>query len=143
MKRVSAWDMRLAEYLAYWRQGFEQGTLSELAFWGSRDCCTFAAGGVYAVTGEDPMAEFRGEYATREESAKALRETGEGTLLKTLDAKFPGREIAFGRRGDLAFYSGNVGVIAGAEAIFVGQEDDGEGLTGVPRADWSHVWSVG
>lgn len=135
MRRLSDWDHRLAEYLAWWRK-------APFA-WGERDCCTFSAGAVRAVTGEDPMAEFRGAYSTRAGSARALREIGEGTLYRTLNAKFPVRPKAFAQRGDLAFHGGNVGVVYGAEALFIGAANDRPGLVAVPIADCTRIWSVG
>lgn len=137
MERRSDWDRRLQEWLAAM-----EGVRFE---WGAADCCTFAAGAVEAMTGIDPMAEFRGRYATEAGAARALRRYGAGTLEATLDAKFPERPIGFARRGDLATNEGGaVGVVLGGEAAFVGCEEGMlDGLVRLPRAAWRKCWGVG
>ena len=91
------------------------------------------------MTGVDPMAEFRGQYDSLKTSIKALRDIGEGDLEKTLDAKFDVAPVAFARRGDIAFFDGSAGIVAGRFAWFV--SDDG--LERVPLAYWEKAWRVG
>lgn len=38
---------------------------------------------------------------------------------------------------------GMVGVCIGADALFVGEQDDVAGLVRFPRADWARCWGVG
>jgi hypothetical protein len=78
MYRKPDWEARLAAYL-------EPLRLRAFA-WGQHDCCTFSAGAVEAMTGVDPMPEFRGRYSTAIGSARALSRFGRGTLDATLDA---------------------------------------------------------
>lgn len=129
--RLSNWEEALVNYIAIKRhEPFEYGV---------NDCCLFAAGAVEAVTGEDPMPEFRGEYDSLKTSLKVIKEIGAGTLEATLDAKFPEVEIGLAQRGDLAFLDGSVGVVMGGFAYFV--SDDG--LERINRSFWDKCWGVG
>ena len=93
MHRLPDWEERLAAYLEPLRtRPFE---------WGAHDCCTFTAGAVEAMTGVDPMPEFRGRYTTAIGSARALRRYGAGTLDATLDGKFVRLDATLCHRGDL------------------------------------------
>ena len=133
------WEDRLHDYLA---------ALAGATFvWGQIDCCTFAAGAVEAVTGVDPIPEFRGRYTTARGSVRALRKWGSGTLEATIAAKFEDRPLAFAHRGDLVMIDGllgvSIGVAVGADALFVGDEDGAPGLVRFPRAAWRRCWKVG
>ena len=131
MNRTPLWESALSDYIALMRhEPFEYGI---------NDCCMFAAGAVKAMTGIDPMAEFRGRYNSLATSVRALREIGDGDLEATMDAKFPEVAPHLAHRGDLAFYDGSVGVVVGSVAYFV--TDDG--LTRIPRDKWLKCWSVG
>lgn len=141
MNRRNDWDQRLAFFLAC--------QAKTLFAWGEHDCCTFAAGAVYAMTGKDPIAEFRGRYSTQRGAVLALKRYGGGDLESTIDAKFSERKIGFARRGDLAFVArkndglGCVGVVTGSDAQFVGTNDGKPALLSFVRSDWSKAWSVG
>jgi hypothetical protein len=129
--RISTWEQALADYIAIKRhEAFEYGV---------NDCCLFAAGAVEAVTGEDPMSEFRGKYDSLKGSLKAIKDIGAGTLEATLDGKFPEVAIGNAQRGDLAFFDDSIGVVMGGFAYFV--SDDG--LEKVSRDMWDKCWSVG
>jgi len=129
--RISTWEDALVNYIAVKRhEPFEYGV---------NDCCLFAAGAVEAITGQDPMPEFRGKYDSLKTSLKVIKEIGAGTLEATLDGKFPEGGIGQAQRGDLAFFDGSVGVVMGGFAYFA--SDDG--LEKVPRAMWDKCWSVG
>ena len=129
--RISTWEEALADYIAIKRhEPFEYGI---------NDCCLFAAGAVEAVTGQDPMPEFRGKYDSLKTSLKVIKEIGAGTLEATMDSKFPSVEISHAQRGDLAFLDGSVGVVMGGFAYFV--SDDG--LEQINRSLWDKCWGVG
>lgn len=131
MNRFSNWDYILNEYIESKRDvPFEYGV---------NDCCTFMSGAVMAMTGYDPMEEFRGKYDSLRGTIKVLKEIGNGDLKSTLDVKFPEIPVGSAQRGDLALFSDSVGVIAGDFAWFV--SDDG--LERVFREDWEKTWSVG
>lgn len=138
--RTGDWERALAAYIA--------ACEAKPYAWGEHDCAMFAAGAVLAMTGIDPVPEFRGRYRTAAGSVRALRRHGAGTLLQTMDAKFERVGIGFARRGDLAWLDGSVGVVAGPFALFVGAiVDDAEqeqaGLIRAPRAAWQAAWRVG
>ena len=129
--RISAWEDALSNYIVTKRhEPFEYGV---------NDCCLFAAGAVEAITGQDPMAEFRGEYDSLKTSLQVIKDIGAGTLEATMDAKFPEVEIGLAQRGDLAFLDGSVGVVMGGFAYFV--SDDG--LERINRSLWDKCWSIG
>jgi len=129
--RISAWEEALADYIAIKRhEPFEYGV---------NDCCLFAAGAVEAITGEDPMPEFRGKYDSLKTSLQVIKEIGAGTLETTMDTKFLEIEIGHAQRGDLAFFDDSVGVVMGSFAYFV--SDDG--LERVNRSLWDKCWGVG
>ena len=131
MKRISTWEQALNDYIASKRhQPFEYGI---------NDCCMFVADAVIAITGEDPIPEFRGQYNSLATSVIALRDIGEGDLESTMDARVPAIPIGHAQRGDIAFYDGSIGIVAGGYAWFV--TDDG--LERVPRMLWDKAWSVG
>lgn len=135
MNRRSDWEQRLAEYLA---------NCEGAAFiWGEKDCALFAADAVIAMTDTDPAAAFRGRYSTATGSARALKRYGAGTLEETISALFPDRPIGFARRGDLVMHDGAVGVCIGADAVFIGREDQRDGLVRVARTEWTRAWGVG
>lgn len=60
--------------------------------WGKNDCCTFACDWVFAETGIDPMARWRGAYAD-EKTGRALLSAYGGLLpmwrLGTIDVGIP------------------------------------------------------
>lgn len=130
LERASNWDQRLSDYIASKR---------EAPFvYGENDCCMFAAGAVMAITGIDPVAEFRGKYRSLAGSVRALKEIGSGDLESTMDSKFQEIPIGMAQRGDIAFFDGSLGVVMDGYAWFV--SDDG--LERVPRSMWDKAWSV-
>lgn len=129
--RISTWEEALSNYIAVKRhEPFEYGV---------NDCCLFAAGAVEAVTGQDPMSEFRGKYDSLKTSLQVIKDIGAGTLEATMDAKFSEVGIGHAQRGDLAFFDGSVGVVMGGFAYFV--SDDG--LERINRSLWDKCWGVG
>ncbi len=107
------WPIKLNEYILAVRD--------KPFHYGQHDCCTFVAGAILAMTGEDPMAEYREQYDSVAAGKKALQSLGSGTLLKTLRKKF-GKPLpgAHGRKGDIAWYDGALGLVLGRYAMFVG-----------------------
>lgn len=136
MYRFPDWEARLAAYL-------EPLRLRPFA-WGTHDCCTFAAGAVAAMTGVDPMPEFRGRYSTAIGSARALSRYGGGTLAATMDARFESAAAALAHRGDIVMTSGLLGVCLGGFLVAVGSEGDREGLIRIERHRWvdARAWRV-
>jgi hypothetical protein len=136
MNRLPDWEARLAAYLE---------PLRTRAFvWGEHDCCLFSAGAVEAMTGVDPMPEFRGRYSTPIGSARALTRYGAGRLDATLDTKFRRISASLAQRGDIVMSNGLLGVCLGAFLVAVGSEGDREGLIRIERARWVEpsAWRV-
>lgn len=139
MTYLSDWSTRLTMQLeAARRQPF---------LWGQHDCCLFAASCVEAITGEDPMAEFRGHYDDRDSALEALKNIGQGTLFATMKAKFSDPvSIAQAQRGDIVFYMSedgpSLGIAMGALAFFVGEEGSNEGLITLPMQQDFKIFKV-
>jgi hypothetical protein len=91
---------------------------------------------VEALTGVDPVPEYRGAYSTALQSARVL--DGK-TMEEVLDSKFDEVPIGFAQRGDLVLVDDCVGVVAGDYAWFVSDV----GLERVKRGLWEKTWGVG
>lgn len=129
--RISTWEQALSDYIELKRD--------EPFAYGTNDCCMFAAGAAEAITGIDPIPEFRGQYDSLKTSIKALKEIGAGDLEKTIDGKLPEIPVGWAQRGDVAFFDGSLGVVMDGYAWFA--SDDG--LEQVPRDMWTKTWSIG
>lgn len=142
MNRLPDWEQSLSNFLAkHEHRRFE---------WGQWDCILFACAGVEAMTGHDAAAEYRGRYSDAVGAALALRELGQGTLLKTVDHEFQGKPVGRAIRGDLVWCSGCVGICLGGSAAFLTDPALAD-LAGiprlgsyvmVPRALWERAWAV-
>ena len=131
MTRLDNWPNALNQYI---------GSVKDKKFeMGSFDCCIFVAGACKAITGEDPMKEFRGKY--NEDTYKdALKTIGAGSLYKTLVKTFgKSTHPAMGQRGDIAYLDGRIGVVTGRTAIFLYEE--GFGIMNVLNVD--RIFKVG
>lgn len=123
--RLPDWETRLVAYMAAARERVRDGD--------EKYCALFACGAVEAVTGENPADAYRGRYRQVADDLEA-----------TFDANFDERPMALAQRGDLAWHDGSVGVVMGAEAVFVGEQPEGTpALVTVPRAEWAKAWGVG
>ena len=132
MIRKPEWEAALSDWIAQ--------AQSRAFKWGQWDCCVWAAGAVEAMTGDDPMAAFRGKYKGPKSADTALASIGAGTLVATLDGMFERIHPAFARTGDLVMFDGNVGVVDMTGAgLFVADA----GLDCRPRALWTDAWGVG
>jgi hypothetical protein len=134
MRRYPDWETRLAAYLEPLRDRPFQ--------WGRHDCCTFAAGAVRAMTGKATMAEFRGKYRDEAGAAEALKTTGAGTLISTMNSKFKRVAPGHAHRGDIVMVDGNLGISFGEVSLHVGAEGERQGLIRHPRARWRKAWIV-
>lgn len=112
--------------------------------WGSNDCALFACDAIRAMTGTDPAVAFRGTYDDRAGSAQALREHGDGTLLKTATAWLgQPKHPALAKRGDIVMRDRTtLGVCVGLHSWFVGEEHGHNGLVALPTADCTKAFSL-
>lgn len=137
--RINGWQRALNVYILdaqerYKREGFKHGAF---------DCVHFAADWVARVTGEDPLAAYRGRYATQEQGEALLLEL-DGTLVDALTKRF-GQPIhpAHAQRGDIAYKAGvgcGIYFTSGARmvALFLG---DG-GFVDIRARATDHAFSV-
>lgn len=133
LTRFPDWPKRLNAYFT---------TVGKNTFdWKTFHCCIFSGGAVEAMTGVDPMPEFRDVVITNQEEAnKVLQQLGEGTLFKTLYKKFgkPTTGVK-GQRGDLGMFEGACGIITGRACIFVSEY----GYRQVPITQIKRAFKVG
>lgn len=92
--RLTNWRNRLEMYLAEMRR-------AKIAP-GRVDCALFAAGGVKAVTGVDPAAEWRGHYRSFEAGLRLVRKAGFIDHIDAARYKFRSAPVAKATLGDLA-----------------------------------------
>ena len=135
--RFNDWEDRLRTYLDRVRE--------ERFAWGTHDCALFAADCVKAQTGVDPAEAFRGTYDTARGAAIALREHGQGTLLRTVTHWLgkPGCPH-HAKRGDIVMRDARTtGVCVGHWSWFVGSEDQGtDQLTVAPTASCRYAFTI-
>lgn len=109
--------------------------------WGVLDCVTFAANWRTLVTGEDPIAEWRGTYKTEREALKLIAGLGcDG--LEALGTRLFGEPDPLGPkfagRGDLVLAQDALGISLGARGAFLSLS----GLEFLPARDFKTVWKV-
>lgn len=106
IKRYDDWQTRLTEYVLEWQRNPQP--------WTDVICTRFAADGVKAMTGKDPLTGYR-RYRTRDALTVALKKAGYSDPLTFLSDQL--EEIAPGvaSPGDLAWLSNE------AFGIFQGQ----------------------
>jgi hypothetical protein len=80
--RLPDWQMRFSD--------FGKARASMPFSWGSNDCCTFAAGAVQAITGQNPMA-LVAPYKTEFAAARLMKEGGG---LQQIAASLLGQPVA-------------------------------------------------
>lgn len=112
--RLPDWKSRLIAYLAdAARIPFQPGV---------HDCALFSAGAVFAMTGVDYAATWRGRYTTLNGGLRVLRKAGFADHIALAAMSFDEVHPAFAQVGDLAVLpspGGNVlGVLRG-ETIYV------------------------
>lgn len=131
LERIPRWESALVRYLK---------DRARMPFaWFVNDCCTFANGGVIAITGEDLMTEFQ-PYRTAEEAGKLFRLK---TLEQYMDERLPRADLSETRRGDLALVNVDRRLTL---AIITERGLTGPGLNGseiLPRESADICWRVG
>lgn len=132
MQRLTDWPTRLIAFI-------DERAAAPFA-WGPNDCCTYAADGVLAITGEDPMPELRGAYI---DAAGALRLIAEKSLRDRLAEKFEAIPIGQARRGDVVIVEQEgrevVMIVEGATLVGPGAN----GAVRLPRKATRAAFKVG
>lgn len=135
--RPQDWPDRLAQFLSERR--------NEPFTWGAHDCATFAADGVVALTGADPLAGLRGAWASEEEANEVIAQGGglEALLASQMAAaEMPEIDPRLAQRGDVVLLEvGNqlvVGIVAGTTVAVTGVAR----LQFVPRRLIRRAWVV-
>lgn len=132
-QRLPDWESRLGQYVTAHAKtvfSWSDGT----------DCALWSLGGVEAITGEHPAPEYVGAYSTHEGAMKALRDKGQGTLIRTMNSLFERRPVGKARRGDLVMVRKAIGICMGAFGLFLTEKD---GIARLPRVEFQRAWRVG
>lgn len=100
-RRLPGWPELLADYAA--------ARMTTPFAWGSHDCVGFAAGGVAALTGLDPLAPLRGTYGSEAEAEAII--AADGNLFRLVcrlwaEAGLPPCPPTLAQRGDTAWIQG-------------------------------------
>lgn len=137
IKRVSNWPRHLADFIE---------TRRHVPFaWGSQDCCTFASDAVLAIYGVDPMAEFRGQYATGKEAVKImggsdmLLDFANGVMLRAGFAEMPPEFAGQGDPVCVMLRRMTCGIHLGNVVAAPGQN----GLVFLPPTEILTAWRIG
>lgn len=113
--------------------------------WGVFDCAAFAAGAVWALTGENPMADLAERYADEASGRRLLRELGglEAAVTARLGEPLANKLLA--RRGDVVLFdAGEQGISLGVcEGAWLVAKAVGGGTAIRPMRDAGLVWAVG
>lgn len=145
MRRLDNWPVLMAEAISK--------AENTAHVWGENDCACFGASVAIAITGEDPMQEYRGKYTDEATAIIALKKNGHNTLYSALKAKFgPPVKWFEAQRGDWVLGRGKdgpaIGVVEGSECAFLGSleiegEEVSEGLVRLPSRSLKHFFKVG
>jgi hypothetical protein len=109
MKKVEGWHYNLRRYIE---------TSAATPFkTGTHDCALFWAGGVEAMTGIDPAADYRGKYTTFRDG-KQLIGGDLGDYAKRFFEEVP---PAMAQVGDLAMVKGACGIVQGEHIYMLGR----------------------
>ena len=134
-RRLPDWPQRL--------DALVQSKLAQPFAWGSHDCCTWPADVVQAITGEDPIASYRGRYATEDEAEAVLTDGLEAEVAKCM-AAFGAPECPprFAQRGDWALCRVGNELLGGAVVGSVVMVPGMARLYAVPMGRVVRAWAV-
>lgn len=95
LTRVPDWELRLSELVTQ--------RLGAPFTWGENDCVLFAADCIEAMTGIDPAAQWRGQWASQGEAVRAIARAGglQAAVSALALAEVP---RLFAQRGDLVLH---------------------------------------
>jgi len=91
--RRRGWELALADVVAmHGDQPFE---------WGKSDCLTMVADAALAMTGIDPLADYRGRYKSARGAKGKMRQAGYADVGEAIASQFGEVAPAMARRGDI------------------------------------------
>lgn len=103
--RLPDWRARFSSFITDCRgQPFERGV---------HDCALYMADGVFAQTGVDIAADFRGRYKTLGGADRALKKYGAGDLESTVAVLLPEIDPVRARLGDVVIFDQPEGLTCG------------------------------
>lgn len=113
----------------------------------ANDCATFAADGIEAMTGTDPMAELRG-YTTEAEAMLRIAEVTSGKTLEDAVVWIAAKQgmterlhLLTAQRGDLVLYRNGTTLACGLVHLN-GRDVVSPGTTGILRMPLSNAYRV-
>ncbi|WP_426163117.1 DUF6950 family protein [Sandarakinorhabdus sp. DWP1-3-1] len=133
--RLPDWTLRMNQAL--------DAAASRPFVWASWDCCHFVADVVEAMTGQDPLVEYRETYADEATAWQVLNDR-DGNLRAACRRIFGNCITApFAKRGDVVLRRGGmaIGICVGSVAAFT--SDTGAGLVFVPMSDCAYAFPLG
>lgn len=109
--------------------------------WGAHDCVTFTASWVAMMRGADPIAAYRGTYATETGARRAMLSVGARNLVELARHFFgdpdPTR-ASLAQRGDIVFAGDALGISLGGRGAFLGTG----GLAFLPARAFDLHWRI-
>lgn len=132
LTRVESWPQVLADFIAAADRPF---------VWGEWDCCLMAADCVYAMTGVDVAAEFRGRYKTARGALRVMHGSLAVTAQRVAQAHcLPETNPALAQRGDICLVATSLGdalgICVGAKIACTGPD----GLVMLPLTAARSAW---
>ena len=115
---------------------------------GENHCCLFTGNIVLAMTGDDPIAWFRGRYKDEKGAYVALKQFAGAGLVEAMEriaAEFPATEIPIthAQRGDVVLFEvqddPGLGVCVGSKFVSVTKPN---GLAFLPMTGVLRAWRV-
>lgn len=128
--RLPYWESILAEKIE---------AAKHLPFkWGQHDCILWAGGVAEAITGNDYLSEFKGQYKTKKEAYRLIKSIAK-TLPEAVDQYVTRKPVLMARRGDVVWNGEGMGVCNGVYSIFLTPKN---GLISIKTKDCTIAWHI-
>ena len=111
--------------------------------WGEWDCVIFCAKAVEIMTGEDLIADIRGNWTTKVGAARVIKNNGFDSLGDMVASRLEEKPLPFIGRGDLVLCNGEDGefiaIVMGHNCVAPGPN----GLNSVPMSYAERGFKIG